>query len=326
MPASDVLRLSAFGAVMEIACNSPEVLDACSSALPSYWKGVEGTPPDMRFAIEKLTGIPDEDARFLFLENGARLTAGITGAQASRLLASRMDYHMGAYARHCAFIHAGLVLHEGRAILLPGLSRAGKSTLTAALVRAGAKYVSDDVAVIGGDGRVHLLTHRMTLRQDMAGTLSPPAGEHQAALREGSAPVGAILVLTYQESAGPLAWYPLSAGETVLRPHKCGPMFPEARRMRRPLRASRSSCRQKTASQSCAASGSSSGIISTARSRPPATGKAAKAAVWYLSKSTGRLRYRRSTASPASASIWTIAGRRNSTPCRRQIAPSGQLY
>ena len=52
------------------------------------------------------------------------------------------------------FVHAGVVRYRDRAILFPGRSFAGKSTLTAALLTAGAEYLSDDFAVIDDDGRV----------------------------------------------------------------------------------------------------------------------------------------------------------------------------
>ena len=54
-----------------------------------------------------------------------------------------------------AVVHGGVVAHDGRAILLPGPTHAGKSTLVAELVRRGAPYFSDEYALIDADGRVH---------------------------------------------------------------------------------------------------------------------------------------------------------------------------
>lgn len=48
-------------------------------------------------------------------------------------------------------IHAGVVEIDGRAILLAGRSGAGKSTLTLAIVRAGAGWLTDELALIGPD-------------------------------------------------------------------------------------------------------------------------------------------------------------------------------
>lgn len=63
------------------------------------------------------------------------------------------------------FVHAGVVEWGGRAIVLPGRSFSGKSSLVAALVRAGAAYASDEFAPIDSDGRVHPFPRRIKLRR-----------------------------------------------------------------------------------------------------------------------------------------------------------------
>ncbi|MEM9466192.1 MAG: PqqD family peptide modification chaperone [Actinomycetota bacterium] len=55
---------------------------------------------------------------------------------------------------HLVF-HAGAVARNGRAVLLPGSSNRGKSTLTTALVRAGFDYLTDEAAAVDATGVVH---------------------------------------------------------------------------------------------------------------------------------------------------------------------------
>jgi hypothetical protein len=58
-------------------------------------------------------------------------------------------------ARWLAIVHAGAVAGRNGALVLPGVSGSGKSTLTAALVRVGLGYLSDDIAPLDGrTGRV----------------------------------------------------------------------------------------------------------------------------------------------------------------------------
>ncbi len=45
-------------------------------------------------------------------------------------------------------VHGGAVERDGRVLLIAGASGAGKSTLTAALVQGGARYITDEVAVV----------------------------------------------------------------------------------------------------------------------------------------------------------------------------------
>jgi hypothetical protein len=62
------------------------------------------------------------------------------------------------------FAHAGVVAWHGRAILIPGESYSGKTTLVAELVRRGAEYYSDDYAVLDQCGLVHPYAQRLRLR------------------------------------------------------------------------------------------------------------------------------------------------------------------
>ncbi|MEQ1758123.1 MAG: PqqD family peptide modification chaperone [Vicinamibacterales bacterium] len=57
-----------------------------------------------------------------------------------------------AVARHAYFmeLHAGVVLLGNGALLLPGSAGRGKTTLTAALVRSGGIYFSDEIALLEG--------------------------------------------------------------------------------------------------------------------------------------------------------------------------------
>jgi hypothetical protein len=64
-----------------------------------------------------------------------------------------------------AVVHGGVVARDGRAILLPGPTGAGKSTLVAELVRRGALYLSDEYALIDGAGRVHPYPRSLLVRE-----------------------------------------------------------------------------------------------------------------------------------------------------------------
>ena len=65
--------------------------------------------------------------------------------------------------RH-AFVHAGAVVVDDRAIVLPGRSLSGKTTLVRALVERGAAYLSDDYAAVDELGRVHAFAQPLGVR------------------------------------------------------------------------------------------------------------------------------------------------------------------
>ena len=86
------------------------------------------------------------------------------------------------------FMHAGVVEWRGRGILLPGKSFAGKSTLVMEFLKHGAKYYSDEFAVIDAEGFVLPYRKPISLRisdnSTQSTTISPDANSqaHQKKL------------------------------------------------------------------------------------------------------------------------------------------------
>ncbi len=80
-------------------------------------------------------------------------------------LARDLMVHVANHAPDRVFVHAGVVGWQGRAIVLPATSFAGKTTLVAELVRAGATYYSDEYAVLDELGRVHPYPRELQMRE-----------------------------------------------------------------------------------------------------------------------------------------------------------------
>jgi hypothetical protein len=113
------------------------------------------------------------------------------------------------------FVHAGVVAIDGRALLLPGWALYGKTTLTAALLQAGAAYGSDEWAVLSPDGLVHPYPQPLYMRTP-AGFSRVTAAELGAAPFTEPLPVAAVAHLRYQPGS-PYQAEPISAGMAVLR-------------------------------------------------------------------------------------------------------------
>jgi hypothetical protein len=71
------------------------------------------------------------------------------------------------------FVHAGVVGWRGAAIVVPGRSRSGKTTLVEALVRAGAEYYSDEFAVFDARGHVHPYAIPLAIRTPHGRKVTP---------------------------------------------------------------------------------------------------------------------------------------------------------
>ena len=94
-------------------------------------------------------------------------------------------------------VHAGAVLWGERALLLPGVTHAGKSSLVAELLRRGATYFSDEYALIDSEGRVHPYPRPLLLRNGSPEQFPVLPAECNASIGDNPAPVGWILSLEY---------------------------------------------------------------------------------------------------------------------------------
>jgi hypothetical protein len=80
--------------------------------------------------------------------------------------ASRHDFRIG--------VHAGVVSLGGACVLLPGSAGSGKTTLTAGLIRSGATYLSDELAMLEGPGLcVRPFPLALTIKDGSLGPLRP---------------------------------------------------------------------------------------------------------------------------------------------------------
>lgn len=207
--ASGTLVLEAYGASLAISVPDRACRQAVLDGLPPGWTVVPesgGAPPAARGW--QLALLRDAE--------GYRVSDGSGDARtcpslrvACRELRLEMRRYVGYHARDVVFIHAGVVEYGGRALLLPGPSFAGKSTLVAALVRAGATYYSDEFAILDAEGRVNQYREPIALR----GLVEPPPIDHEAVRQP--IPVGLVALALYKPRA---QWSPrpLSRGAGVL--------------------------------------------------------------------------------------------------------------
>jgi hypothetical protein len=124
--------------------------------------------------------------------------------------------HVANYAPDRVFLHAGVVGWQDRALLLPGTGFAGKTTLVAELVRAGAIYYSDEYAVLDQHGRVYPYPRDLQMRLAGSPQQSAVAVEHLTGT-VGTSPlsVSRVVFTEYRES-GHWSPEPVSAGMAVL--------------------------------------------------------------------------------------------------------------
>lgn len=200
-----------------VRVNRHEALDAVSNYLPPGWKAAKTPVVERLYSFivggESRPGV----RRFNLLYGDAvRLARSTNFEDVLERFDDDLKLYVAEAARRRIFVHAGVVGWRGKAILIPGRSFAGKTTLVAELVRAGATYYSDEYAVLDARGCVHPYTRPLSVREAGSGKQRSVDVESLGG-RTGvkPLPVGLIIVSRYKEGA---RWRPrkLTAGEAAL--------------------------------------------------------------------------------------------------------------
>ena len=201
--------LEAYGARLEVSAPDAATLRAIVSGLPRGWEqsqaAVEPQEVKWRFGIRRAGEgylIRDDQGRE---HQCAELDLAIV------MLHSQMRRFVGYHTDELVFVHAGVVAADGAAIVLPGHSFAGKSTLVEALVAAGAEFYSDEYAMFDTDGRVAHYREPL-LRRGQRGQETVELGPGHAL---DPVMVGMVVLTTYRPGA---SWTPraLSVGEGLV--------------------------------------------------------------------------------------------------------------
>lgn len=215
MATFDGLTVHFLGTTLNVSLPDQDFYGEFQASLPGHWKTVEVRDASLYLQIVECKSDTRATPTYELRINGETVAPDLSRAAASNLLHEKLDYHLGEFSDRFAFIHAGVVRWQDEVILLPGRSHAGKTTLTAALVQAGAEYVSDDLAVIGPGAMVQLLSQPIRLRSDVAGDFDLSALCRQTnLLATDHAPIAGIVFLQYCAGQN-LRLQALSKGETT---------------------------------------------------------------------------------------------------------------
>lgn len=212
------IAIKSYGVSVGIRTNDARVMDKLIERLPPLWR------PARSMVVERLYSVfmGGEGARpgvrrfNLLYADLQRLVRSVNEEHLFDALESDLHLHVAEMAERRSFIHAGVVGWRGQAILIPGRSFSGKTTLTRELIRAGARFYSDEYAVLDARGRVHPFHRPLQIREDASGrqtkyTVESLGGERGVK----PLPVGLVILSEYKRGA---RWRPqrLSAGQGAL--------------------------------------------------------------------------------------------------------------
>lgn len=212
------LCFQSYGVRVGIRVNQPEFLDRLRRVLPPGWKEIPSPLVNRIYSlVVGSNGTETRLRRFHVLYAGVgRLARTMELQEALDTLEADLQLYVASAARDRVFVHAGAVGWRGRAVILPGRSWAGKTSLVAALLRVGATYYSDEYAVLDARGRVHPYPRPLGIRGGV--DMRPeryPAEALGGVPGVEPLPVGLVALSEYRPGA---RWRPrpLSPGNAIL--------------------------------------------------------------------------------------------------------------
>lgn len=156
--------VNTYGHRIGIRTNDDAGLPLALSMFPPGWTQSKRTRVNCLYSFV-LGGVTAGRRRFhLLYRDAQRLARSHDLDEVLEVLRQDLELHVANASPSKVFLHAGVVGWHGRALVLPGRTFAGKSTLVDALVQAGGSYYSDEFAVIDAVGRVHPFARAVRLR------------------------------------------------------------------------------------------------------------------------------------------------------------------
>lgn len=206
------VRFVSHGVAIGLTSDDPSTLEAAVPFLPPLRSAGQDGRADRLFRFS----IAHEEGKAVHsLHAGHRLLASSPHLiRVMSVLEWEVNLLVAQRARDRIFVHAGAVEWQGRAILIPGRSFSGKSTLVAELVHAGCGYLSDEYAILDSAGRCHAYPRALSLRR--AGSAEKVSAEALGGRTQHEPlAVGTVVVTRFRRGA---TWKPrpITAGETVM--------------------------------------------------------------------------------------------------------------
>ena len=142
-------RFESFGARIEITGNRQDIVDrAVDVARTSLLGRITEIGEEV---VDRIIELNFDGTTYEMIYEGADPARGEDEVVFFKYFDSIVRASVGEESRDFVFLHAGVVGWKGKAIVLPGDSYKGKSTLVAELVRAGHQVIVQTGAGVGID-------------------------------------------------------------------------------------------------------------------------------------------------------------------------------
>lgn len=164
------VHLGLLGRSVRIESTDAELVRGLAGCYASSSEPIDAADPDLHVALRRRAA-SDGDHESVEVETlplGVLEAAWPWAFRSTRDVCSALNAWAASQDSPYYVFHAGVVERDGLALLLPGASGSGKSTITAGLLRRGFGLLSDEVAAIDRrTGRVVAYPRLLSLRHDV---------------------------------------------------------------------------------------------------------------------------------------------------------------
>lgn len=193
-----------------------DIKNLLSKVLPNGFRLIDSGTHDHSISLTV------KDSVFELRKNGEMIADSSTPESLLEMFEREIRITVAEFAVGKVFLHAGVVAIDGKAIVIPGRSFRGKTTLVAEMVKNGAVYYSDEYAVLDENGFVHPFPKMLSMRGIVNDYVQVdlPVEELGGVAGTKPIPVALVLITEYKKNA---RWKPrtLSNGQGIMEilPH-----------------------------------------------------------------------------------------------------------
>ena len=209
------IAFEAFGARIAVRTAESVASDLRPQLPPRAWP-VTSEDYDTVYTVKRIPPPSSSNlAKYQLSRDGVAVGSSRSLSDVRVELESDMHFRVALFARDFLFVHAGVVRWKGQAVVVPGRTQTGKSSLIMALVHAGGKYFSDEYAVLDREGRVHPYPKPLSQRREGRPPRLHTAEELGFEQEVPAVPMGLTVITRFRDGA---AWNPrrISKAQVVM--------------------------------------------------------------------------------------------------------------
>lgn len=218
MSAENSFAIESFGVKIKISTTDPflltEIEKRIEEFMPSgFYKKIAPDKTTHSFSVRK-----NKTGKYLLYKGRYKITEGGDKEIFLKYFDFQIRVTIAEHAAERVFLHAGVVAWNNKAIIMPASSFRGKTTLVKTLTKLGAKYYSDEYAILDEEGFVYPFPKTLSLRgltNDKYAQVEIPVESLGGVKGDEPLPVGMILLTEFEPGA---EWNPqiMSEGSGIM--------------------------------------------------------------------------------------------------------------